>query len=59
MTSPNQNKQTNLLKGLIGEATRSNISSITFGMNCVIITKMSEEEKHIYDDRKYRFARFL
>jgi len=31
------------------------ISSITFGPNCVIITKMTEKELQIYGSRRYRF----
>jgi hypothetical protein len=32
------------------------ISSITYGQNCIIITKQTEEEKN-YFNREYRFAR--
>ena len=35
------------------------ISSITFGMNCIIIKKMSDFEKKKFGDRDYRFKRFI
>ncbi len=35
------------------------ISSITFGMNCIIIKKMSKSEYKIYSNRKYLFEKFL
>ena len=31
------------------------ISSITYGQNCIIITKQTEEEKSFYN-REYRFG---
>ena len=36
-----------------------NISSINFGMNCIIIKKMSKYERDKFFGRKYRFERFL
>lgn len=36
-----------------------NISSINFGMNCIIIKKMSKFEKNKFFDRSYRFKKFL
>ena len=36
-----------------------NISSINFGMNCIIIKKMSNFEKRKFGDREYRFERYL
>ena len=38
--------------------TRSAVSSITFGQNCIIIVKKTEEED-MYTNRKYRFAKNL
>lgn len=35
------------------------ISSITFGMNCIIIKKKSKIEQKIYGNRKYKFEKFL
>lgn len=35
------------------------ISSITFGANCIIIKKMSQNEYNKYGTRKYRFENFL
>jgi len=32
------------------------VSSITYGQNCIIITKQSEDEKR-YFDRSYRFSK--
>lgn len=36
-----------------------NISSLNFGMNCIIIKKMSKFEKNKFFDRSYRFKKFL
>ena len=36
-----------------------NISSINFGMNCIIIKKMSKFEKNKFFNRSYRFKKFL
>lgn len=38
--------------------TRRQISSISFGQNCIIITKKTEEEQQ-YNDRVYRFKKNL
>lgn len=38
--------------------TRRQISSITFGQNCIIITKKTAEEAQ-YSDRQYRFRKHL
>ena len=35
------------------------ISMITFGMNCIIIKKMTEKEYKLYGNRKYRFSKKL
>ena len=36
-----------------------NISSINFGMNCIIIKKMSKYERDKFFNRSYRFKKFL
>ena len=35
------------------------ISMITFGANCIIIKKMTQNEYSIYGTRKYRFSNYL
>jgi len=42
----------------ISAATRQMISSVSFGQNCIIITKKTEEE-YQYNDRYYRFKKHL
>lgn len=37
---------------------RLNLSTVTFGQNCIVITKRTEEEMH-YFDRSYRFEQRL
>ena len=44
---------------LISLETRKEIQSVTFGMNCIIITKKTLEDKERYDNRKYRFGERL
>jgi len=38
--------------------TRASISSITFGQNCIVIVKRTQEEE-MYANRRYRFAKNL
>ncbi len=44
--------------GIISEKTKSLISTITFGQNCIIITKKTKEELE-YDNRPYKWPKFL
>ena len=50
------NDDKNILDNLtnISSSTRSKISTITFGHNCIIITKKTKED-YLYDNREYRF----
>eukprot|EP00386_Alphamonas_edax_P005908 GDKI01019268.1.p1 GENE.GDKI01019268.1~~GDKI01019268.1.p1 ORF type:complete len:104 (+),score=14.49 GDKI01019268.1:82-393(+) len=50
--------QEELVGGDISLATRKKISTITFALNCIIITKKTEEE-HLIDDRVYGFKHFV
>ena len=43
----------------ISAKTRAEVSSVTFGMNCIIITKKTPEEKELFDGRAYRYSRNL
>jgi hypothetical protein len=43
---------------MLSAETREAVSSITFGQNCIIITKKTEEER-AYDGRAYRFESHL
>lgn len=54
-----QNQSFHQKRIYISEETRSWISSITFGQNCIIITKKTSEEMAIYSNREYRFHQFL
>ena len=42
----------------ISAATRQMISSVSFGQNCIIITKKTEEE-YEYNERQYRYKKHL
>lgn len=44
--------------GDISALTRSMVSTITFGMNCVVITKKSSQDD-AYSNRVYRFSKNL
>lgn len=58
LTTTNRIKQSKTLKSYVSILTRLNIGSITFGKNCIIITKKTNEEKDIYDKLQtyqYRF----
>jgi hypothetical protein len=46
-------------KKLVSKYVLDNISSINFGMNCIIIKKMTKEEKEKFGNRIYRFKHFL
>jgi hypothetical protein len=39
-----------------GSAVDSSVSSVFFGHNCVVITKMTTEEKKAYGARQYRYT---
>ena len=52
-------KQDAVLQGRFSEKTRRLVSSITFGQNCIIIAKKSPEEILMYNDRPYRFRKWI
>ena len=55
-----QNAKNNLYSNKkISDYCLDHISSITFGMNCIIIKKMSKYEKDKFGDRDYRFRRYI
>ena len=55
-----QNAKNNLYSiKKISDYCLDHISSITFGMNCIIIKKMSKYEKDKFGDRDYRFRRYI
>jgi hypothetical protein len=55
-----QNAKNNLYSTKkISDYCLDHISSITFGMNCIIIKKMSKYEKDKFGDRDYRFRRYI
>ena len=45
----NRQKQTEIFNNSISEENRQNISSITFGQNCVVIVKKTNDEKQLFD----------
>lgn len=55
----NRNRQDSQLRRIFSFDTRLWISTITFGQNCVIITKKTIEEKNEYSNRRYRYDRNL
>lgn len=62
LTSANKVTQSKLLKSFFSIKTRLDISTITFGKNCIFITKKTTEEKELYDNLyvyNYRFSQNL
>lgn len=59
LRSDNVEVITSELHGVISEATRQLVSTITFGQNCIIITKKTKEEMHLFNNRSYRFEENL
>lgn len=59
LNQENKTIQTQLVNEFIKETTRNWIGSITFAQNCIIIIKKTEEEKELYDNRKYNFEENL
>lgn len=55
----NQHKQKIIKNNNISEYVLNNISSINFGMNCIIVKKMEKWEKEKFGNRDYRFKKFL
>jgi len=53
LTEANRNAQNRFIGGMLSAETRAAVSSVTFGQNCIIITKKTEEER-AYDGRTYR-----
>lgn len=58
LTEENRRAQERRVGGEISAQTRRLISSVTFGQNCIIITKKTVEEA-LYSDRPYRFCKHL
>lgn len=59
LTEENRRMQERRVGGDISAQTRRLISSVTFGQNCIIITKKTREEDAQYGDRPYRFRKNL
>ncbi len=59
LTPRNQETQESRLRTDFSPTTRSLVSSITFGMNCIVIVKKTEAEREEYNDRDYRFKQNL
>lgn len=53
LTPSNLQQVDQQLQGKITEQTRRLISTVTFGQNCIVIVKKTEEEVKLYGDRKY------
>jgi hypothetical protein len=59
LSGRNKGAQDRRLDGIISTTTRNEVSSISFGQNCVIITKKTNAEHENFDNRRYRFAKNL
>ena len=59
LTEDNRRTQEQRVGGEVSAQTRKLISSVTFGQNCIIITKKTLEEQANFDDRAYRFRKHL
>jgi hypothetical protein len=58
LTDENRAAQERRVGAEVSARTRSLISSVTFGQNCIIITKKTAEEAQ-YSNRQYRFRKHL
>jgi len=58
LTEQNRRAQEKRVGCDISAQTRQLISTVTFGQNCIVITKKTEEEQQ-YDGRRYRFQNNL
>ena len=58
LNEQNRSIQNIIFKDRISEENRKNISSVTFGQNCVIIVKKTIEERELFD-RSYVWKRCL
>ena len=54
----NKQKQNEIYNNIISENNRKDISTITFGQNCIIITKKTQDEKQLFD-KPYVWERCL
>lgn len=59
LSGRNKESQDRRLDKIISALTRNEVSSISFGQNCVIITKKTQAEHDNFDNRRYRFAKNL
>lgn len=59
LTEENRRAQERRVGAEISAETRRLISSVTFGQNCIIITKKTREEELQYGGRPYRFRKNL
>lgn len=55
MTTANRRTHEQRVGSDISSATRNEVSSITFGQNCIVVAKKTREEHVMFDDRRYRF----
>ena len=54
-----RDEQDKRLRDCVSKSTRQEICTITFGMNCIIITKKTAAEHEEFDGRRYRFSKNL
>lgn len=60
LTTSNREKHDKKMSKYISTKTRNLISSITFGTNCILVVKKTEEEHNLFSpDRDYRFRKNL
>ncbi|CAM9284772.1 unnamed protein product [Ectocarpus fasciculatus] len=52
-------RQDEIFQGHFSEKTRRLVSTVTFGQNCIIISKKSPEDILLYNDRPYRFKEWV
>lgn len=57
LTSDNRREHEKRVGSRISAKTRAEVSSVTFGMNCIVITKKTKEEHALFDNRAYRFRK--
>lgn len=58
LTKDTRRLQSNVMKNLISDANREDISSVTFAQNCIIIVKKTQQERELFK-RPYVWERCL
>ena len=59
LTAASRDRQQQRVGMQVSGGTRACIGTVTFGQNCIVVTKKTEEEHRLYDQREYRYKKKL